>query len=253
MNDLARKRLRAALEALTPPPTEELIIPELQDSTRRKRLTEAIAIAAACLLAVAAVGSMLWMRSLPHASVPATQVTPGLPAQQSLAPHPSPSQPPVPGVVPSPAGGSPAPTPRCHTADLRATLRPLNSAAGQRYAALSLANQSGHPCLVYGYVGMLLLDARSTPLQTNVVRNANPGPVVVSLAPGQSAFTVLHWTVVAGPGESQTAQCEPQPAYLEITPPDETTQLMVDWNMQFVCLHGRIDIGALAPGTGPDF
>ena len=252
MNDLARKRLRAALEALTPP-AEELIIPELQDSTRRKRPTEAIAIAAACLLAVAAVGSMLWIRGLSPASGAATQATPRLPAQETPAPHPSPSPPPVPGVVPSPAVSSPAPTPRCHTADLSATLRPLNSAAGQRYAALSLANQSGHTCQVYGYVGMLLLDGSSTPLPTNVVRNANPGPEVVSLAPGQSAFTVLHWTVVAGPGESQTAQCEPQPAYVEITPPDETTQLIVDWNMQFVCLHGRIDLGALSPGTGPDF
>ena len=252
MNDLARKRLRAALEALTPP-AEELIIRELPDSTRRRRLTEAIAIAAACTLAVAAVGSMLWMRSLSPASAPATQVTPRLPAQETPVPRPSPSQPPVPGVVLSPAGRSPAPAPRCHTGDLSATLRPLNSAAGQRYAALSLANRSGHTCRVYGYVGMLLLDASSTPLPTDVVRNANPGPAVVSLSPGQSAFTVLHWTVVAGPGESQTAQCEPQPAYLEITPPDETTQLMVDWNMQFVCLHGRIDVGALSPGTGPDF
>lgn len=247
MNDLARERLRAALKALTPP-AEQLTIPELQDSTRRGRLTEAIAIAAACLLAVAVVGSMLWLRSLSSASVPATQVTPRLPA-----PETPPSQPPVPGVAASPAVSSPAATPRCHTADLRATLRQLNSAAGQRYAALSLANKSGHPCQVYGYVGMLLLDGSSMALPTNVVRNANPGPQVVALAPGQSAFTVLHWTVVAGPGESQTAQCEPQPAYVEITPPDETTQLIVDWNMQFVCLQGRIDVGALAPGTGPSF
>ena len=253
MNDLARERLRAALKALTPPPAEELTVPELQDSTRRARLTEAIAIAVACLLAVAAAGSMLWMRSLSSATVPATQVTPRLPAQETVAPHPSPSQPPVPGVAPSLAVSSPAVAPRCHTADLSATLRPLNSAAGQRYAALSLANQSGHTCQVYGYVGMLLLDGSSMPLPTNVVRNADPGPQVVSLAPGQSAFTVLHWTVVAGPGESQTAQCEPQPAYVEITPPDETNQLIVDWNMQFVCLRGRIDVGAMAPGTGPGF
>jgi len=100
---------------------------------------------------------------------------------------------------------------------------------------------------------MLLLDGNRMPLPTDVVWNANPGPQVVLLAPGQSAYTQLHWTVVAGPGEPQTAQCEPQPVYVEITPPDETTRLIVGWNMQFVCLHGRIDVNRLAPGSGPSF
>ena len=252
MNDQARGRLRTALNALTPP-AEDLTIPDLQDSTRRPRLSEAVAIAAACLLALAAVGSMLWVRGLSSASVPATQVTPRPPAATAASPGTPGPQPPVPGLVPPSATITPTATPRCHTSDLSASLRPLNSGAGQRYAALSLTNRSGHVCQVYGYVGMLLLDGNGTPLPTDVVRNANPGPQIVSLAPGQSAFTLLHWTVVAGPGESQTAQCEPQPVYVEITPPDETTQLVVGWNMQFVCLHGRIDVHGLAPGSGPAF
>jgi len=252
MNYQARRRLRAALNELTPP-AEDLTIPELRDSTRRARLAEAVAIAAACLLALAAVGSLLWVRSLSSASVPGTQVTPRLPAATAAPPATPGPQPPVPGLVPSPPAVTPTATPRCHTSDLTASLRPLDSGAGQRYAALTLTNRSGHVCQVYGYMGMLLLDGSSMPLPTDVVRNANPGPQIVSLAPGQSAFTLLHWTVVAGPGESQTAQCEPQPVYVEITPPDETTQLVVGWNMQFVCLHGRIDVNGLAPGSGPAY
>lgn len=252
MNDQARRRLRAALNALTPP-AEDLTIPELQDSTPRARLAEAVAIAAACLLALAAVGSMLWVRSLSSASVPGTHLPPRPPAATAAPPATPGPQPPVPGLVPSPPAVTPTATPRCHTSDLSASLRPLDSGAGQRYAALTLTNRSGHVCQVYGYVGMLLLDGSSISLPTDVVRNANPGPQIVSLAPGQSAFTLLHWTVVAGPGESQTAQCEPQPVYVEITPPDETTQLVVGWNMQFVCLHGRIDVNGLAPGSGPAY
>jgi len=252
MNYQARRRLRAALNELTPP-AEDLTIRELRDSTRRARLAEAVAITVACLLALAVVGSLLWVRSLSSASVPGTQVTPRPPAATAAAPATPGPQPPVPGLVPSPPAVTPTATPRCHTSDLTASLRPLDSGAGQRYAALTLTNRSGHVCQVYGYVGMLLLNGSSMPLPTDVVRNANPGPQIVSLAPSQSAFTLLHWTVVAGPGESQTAQCEPQPVYVEITPPDETTQLVVGWNMQFVCLHGRIDVNGLAPGSGPAY
>jgi len=69
--------------------------------------------------------------------------------------------------------------------------------------------------------------------------------------PGQAVFSQLHWTVVAGTPETQTAQCEPQPASVEITPPDETTQLVVLWNMDVACLHGRIDVTAVAPAVVP--
>ena len=71
--------------------------------------------------------------------------------------------------------------------------------------------------------------------------------------PGQAAFSQLHWTVVPGTGDAQSVQCEPQPVFVEVTPPDETTQLVISWNMEVVCMRGRIDVTPLAAGTGPPF
>jgi hypothetical protein len=92
---------------------------------------------------------------------------------------------------------------------------------------------------------MLLLDARSRPLPTNVVRGAGTTRVVW-LAPGQTASSLLHWTVVPGVDEaSPSTPCEPRPSRLEVTPPDETTQLFTGWSMAEVCFHGRIDTSSL--------
>ncbi len=248
MNDRAKDRLRVALNALTPP-AHSLAVPELPDRPSPDRWREAVAVATACLLALTVAGSMIWFRS--HAST-RTPASPSAPVPSAVAP-PAPTPTPAAVVPPPPPSPAPTATPRCHTGDLAATIRALNSGAGQRYAALVLTNASGHPCQVYGYVGMLLLDGNRQSLPTDVVRNASPAPQVLTLMAGQAVFSQLHWTVVPGTGEAQTAQCEPQPASVEITPPDETTQLVVPWNMDAVCLHGRIDVTAAAPGSGPPF
>jgi hypothetical protein len=131
-------------------------------------------------------------------------------------------------------------------------MRQLNSAAGQRYAALDLTNGSEHTCHMYGQVGLLLLDAGHHPLPTSAVWWAPPAsPPVVVLRPGQVAFAVLHWTVVPGFPDEQTHACFPAPAFLEVTPPDETTQLVIHWDEGEVCLHGRVDVLPLAAGAGP--
>ena len=251
MNDQARERLRAALNALTPP-AGSLPVPDLPQRATPDRWREALAVGTACLLALAVVGSMIWFRSQTPARSPAS---PPMQLPASAAPHtvtPSPAATTPVAVVPPPSS-APVVTPRCHTGDVSATLRALSSGAGQRYAALVLTNSSGHLCQVYGYVGMLLLDGNRQPLPTNVVRSAPPAPQVVTLMPGQAAFSQLHWTVVPGTGDAQSVQCEPQPVFVEVTPPDETTQLVIPWNMEVVCLRGRIDVTPLAAGTGPPF
>ena len=250
MNEEARERLRTALRAVTPPP-RGLRMPELESSRgwSNRRWRELAGALAAVLLAALVVGTLLLLRPS-AASHPASHGGP-LPAATATPPV-SPSQTP-PAVEPSPAPVvvPTGPPPRCHTGDLKAALTELSPGAGQRYAALTLTNQSGHPCQVYGYVGTQLLDATRAPVPTAVVRNPSPGPQAVELAQGASAFTVLHWTVVPGTGDSQSVQCQPQPALVQITPPDETTQLTIPWTMSQVCLRGRLDAGALSPGTGP--
>jgi hypothetical protein len=186
-------------------------------------------------------------------TAPQSRMTPSAPvsaAPSAQAPTPQPSN-----IASPPAPMPTAPgTARCHTADLAVSLRQLSGAMGQVYAALDLTNLSGHTCEVYGYVGMLLMKGDFHALPTNVVREADPRPQVVTLAPGKTAFTQLHWTHFPdAPDEQHPGNCQPEPALVQITPPDETTQLVTGWSMGPVCGDGRISTGALAPGAGPVF
>src|SRR5207249_3912096 len=144
------------------------------------------------------------------------------------------------------ASGASTIVPRCHTRDLAAALKRGSPGAGQRYATLRLRNRSGHRCTVFGYIGAQLVGAHRRPLPTNVVRDRTRTPRRVTLAPGHSAATLLHWGAIPGPGEPQRGQCEPTPRRIRITPPDETTQLTVRWRYGPVCQHGRIDVRPLA-------
>jgi len=144
-----------------------------------------------------------------------------------------------------------AATPRCHTSDLTAQIRALSPGAGQRYAAVDLVNASGHACRVYGYVGLLLLDGGRRPVQTTAVWGAPPPTPPIVLNPGQAAFAQLHWTVVPSAPDEQASGCLPAPAFVEVTPPDETTPLVISWAQGGVCVHGTIDVVALAAGVGP--
>lgn len=145
------------------------------------------------------------------------------------------------------AAGSPA---RCHTGQLSGRVHMMGAAAGNRYAALVLTNTSHATCRTFGFVGLQLAGATGTKLPTTVVRETTPGPHGVTLRPGQSAWTRLHWGVVPGQGESSTGPCEPEPARLLVIPPDERTQLSARWPTGSVCEHGRIFVTALSPGTG---
>jgi hypothetical protein len=254
-----RDRVRAALDRIY---GERYVRPGLEDrvlSAARergdgvgRRLSRAllIATAVAVVLAVLAVATLLSLGRLTRPSLsPAGQPSPATSASPSSG-APSPTQ--APGgpsgsaatAAPGTAPGNGAP-PRCHTGDVSATLTQGSPGAGQRYATLTLANRSGHACQVYGYVGMLLLDASGQPLPTSVVRTP-PSPSRVVVQPGGQVSAQMHWTVVPGPDESQAGACEPAPASAMVTPPDETTQLAVPWTMGAVCLHGRIEVTPLA-------
>lgn len=137
---------------------------------------------------------------------------------------------------------------RCHSSMLTGSLRPGSPGAGQRYADLVLRNQSSQPCTIYGYSGLQLVDSTGHLLPTTVTRS-NPGPQPVTLNPGQSSVETLHWTAVATGDEPISGPCEPQPASVQVIPPDETNALTVSWNsMGEVCDHGRFDSSAFAAG-----
>jgi hypothetical protein len=150
-------------------------------------------------------------------------------------------------AVPSASGATGAPA-QCSTADLAAQLRAGSPGAGQRHATIVLTNTSGRTCTVGGYGGLALLGAPGQGVPTDLRRNASPAPSTVSLPPGGSARSLLHWTVVPATNESGTA-CEPTAVTAVVTPPNQTTAALRPWTFGMVCQHGRIDQFAYVAGS----
>jgi len=150
-------------------------------------------------------------------------------------------------AAPSAAGATGAP-PQCSTADLAAQLKAGSPAAGQRYATIVLTDTSDHTCTVGGYGGLALLGAPGQGVPTDLRRNASPAPGTVTLAPGGSARSLLHWTVVPATDESGSS-CEPTAVTVVVTPPNQTTAALRPWTFGMVCQHGRIDQNAYVAGS----
>ena len=206
----------------------------------------------------------LSQRPAPPAAVPAAAAGSGKPdATPSPAPASAPS---FSGVAPSAgpsrtpgtqhatapsARSSPSSSPtyhltRCHTDQLAASLKtPADPPpSGMAYADLGLTNEAAHPCRMYGYPGMQLLDAAGAGLPTNVVRDGSVAPTLFTLQPGGTGWARLTWSVVPDAGE--TAPCTPEARSLWITPPDEFTQLTLPVTLN-VCHHGEILTGPTHP------
>ena len=152
------------------------------------------------------------------------------------------------GAAAPSAAGATGTTPQCSTADLAAQLKVGSPAAGQRYATVVLTDVSGRTCTVGGYGGLALLGAPGQGVPTDLIRNASPAPTTVTLAPGGSARSLLHWTVVPAVDESGTA-CEPTAVTVVVTPPNQTTAALRPWTFGVVCQHGRIDQDAYVAGS----
>ena len=135
---------------------------------------------------------------------------------------------------------------RCHTGELTGRLVPGSPGAGQRYATVVLENTGGRTCTVHGYGGIGLVDATGAPLPTHQVRVPSPAPTTVTLAPHETVRSQLHWSVVAGTGDSTSGPCQPTAAALQVIPPDETDHLSIPWGQGPVCEGGQIQQQAYA-------
>jgi hypothetical protein len=136
---------------------------------------------------------------------------------------------------------------QCSTANLSAQLKPGSPGAGQRYATIVLTNTSGSTCTVHGYGGMALLGAPGQGVPTDLRRVATPAPGTVTLAPGGSARSLLHWTVIQAANE--TAACQPTATAVVVTPPNQTTAALRPWTFGVVCQHGLIQQNAYVAGS----
>jgi len=123
---------------------------------------------------------------------------------------------------------------------------PGSPGAGQRYATLVLTDSGGVACTVFGFGGLGLVGPSGDPLPTRQVRVRDPAPTVVTLRPGGTVTSELHWGAVAGPGDEQSGDCQPEPATLQVIPPDETQALSVPWGQGPVCEGGTIEQKAYA-------
>jgi Domain of unknown function (DUF4232) len=225
----------------------------MRPTTLARARSLSLAAAAALALTLAAAGCT-GRATTSTASAPTSPVPPaGTPAAAPATTTPANGPPtPAPTLVTA-APTTPAGPGRCRTADLTAGLHDLDPGAGQRYEVLVFTNRSTSSYRVYGYGGIQLLDAARHPLPTRQIRSRYAPPRLVTLRPGASAYSMLHWTVVPDDAEGLTWPCEPEPSYLLVTPPDETQPITVVWSAGSVCQHGSIGQTAYVAGTGPTY
>jgi hypothetical protein len=152
------------------------------------------------------------------------------------------------GLAGAGPAGAAAAAPGCGTAGLSVQLLPGSPGAGQRYATVVLTNTGGQLCTIRGYGGLALLGAPGQGVPTDVRRVASPSPQTVSLAPGGSARSLLHWTVVPA-GDEPGAGCQPTATTVVVTPPDQELAALRAWTLGPVCQHGLIQQNAYVPGS----
>jgi hypothetical protein len=160
------------------------------------------------------------------------------------------------------SGGGPtqAGVPQCMTVDLspEANIAAGSAAAGHITMNITVTNTSGHTCTIYGFPGLLLEDVNQHDQATKV----NWGPAVpktlITLTNGQSASSSAQFDKDLPVGsEPLTGPCEPASYYIQITPPNNTTQLVApiggtDNQGITVCDFGTLNALAFVPGTtGP--
>ncbi|MEO3756133.1 DUF4232 domain-containing protein [Streptomyces sp. B6B3] len=138
----------------------------------------------------------------------------------------------------------------CATDALSASLDAMSPAAGNRYAALVLTNTSDTACRTQGWPGLQLATPDGDELPTTTVRDRSEHADPLTLQPGESVWSRLHWSVVPGEGDPATG-CGPEQASLRVIPPDERSAIRAAWELGEVCGDGRIEALPLASGDGP--
>lgn len=157
---------------------------------------------------------------------------------------------PTDGAAPGSGGVSAAGATWCAPGALKASLRPLEAGAGNRYAALVLVNTSDSPCRSRGWPGLQLTRDDGSRIPTETTREHTVPSRQFTLKPGDQAWTRLHWTVVPGTGDPGDGTC-PSPGTVRVIPPDQRRALSADWKLGTVCGAGEVRATALRTGSGP--
>ena len=142
----------------------------------------------------------------------------------------------------------------CAVDSLALSVLGQSGAAGTIEATFGLRNSSTSSCTLVGFPGTQMLGASGAPFATQTtVRGGgysftNFPATQVTLAPGATAYFNLGYSDV--PTATETS-C-PSPARLEVTPPNDYSQLTVSFQGN-VCDHGTLTVspvfGAGSPQT----
>lgn len=272
---LVDRRLRGLIGPIAPMNAPPSGFERVMLRVRRRRARAAAFRAGGALLAAAAVVSCLYVgihigegTAVPTAACGSGEASCGA-SQSPAANSPtapgtnSPAAQNTPSAVPtSPAKGSASAAknlPICTTADLTAaaSVVPDSQGAGQEELNVVLTNMSTHECTVYGYPGFKLEDMNQAQLATTVNRLTGvPEQVVQLVGQGSGAATTVKFDMdVAGTGDATVGPCQPETYYLEITPPDQTTQLIteISGGPVTVCNDGALQVYPFIEGdTGPN-
>lgn len=146
----------------------------------------------------------------------------------------------------APAAGTGTPT--CSTAELSVRVLGGSPGAGQRYGTLVLTNAGHRTCAVHGFGGLALLGAPGQGVPTDLRRMSDQPVQSVVLPPGGSARSALHWTVIPAVDENGVS-CQPVARTAVVTPPGQTSALLVGWGLGAVCQHGLIGQEPYVPGS----
>jgi len=134
--------------------------------------------------------------------------------------------------------------PRCTVSQLSVRQTSSNGAAGSIGLTYAFTNISGSTCSLFGYPGMLMLNASGKPLPTTVVRA--PSVVVPSVA---EHTVVLAPNAIAsfyaGYSDVSASSC-PQASRLEVTPPNAYDHLVISTSI--APCRGRINVSPVFAG-----
>jgi Protein of unknown function (DUF4232) len=143
----------------------------------------------------------------------------------------------------------------CRTDQLRLSLdKMLQGLASQTGAFFQLQNASQTSCSLYGYPGFQALNVSSSVEAIDVSRGDSyqindPGPHVVPLSPGQSAYFGVGWGDYDA--VKDTAKGCINAARVVSVPPNTFSALYTDATLTSICPEGggtpRVTITAVAP------
>jgi hypothetical protein len=269
---LVDRRLRGLIGPIAPMNAPVQGFERVMMRVRRRRARAAAFRAGSALVATAAVISCVFIgihigegTSVPTAACGSGQtgcatghnsaagLTPTAPRSPSAVPSALPTSPPA--VIASSGNAS---VRECATSDLKAAVSvvPDSQGAGQEELNIALSNQSTQPCVVYGFPGLKLEDMYQAQQATTVLRVDTSLAQAVELTPqGTEAATTVRFDMdVPGSGDATSGRCQPDTYFLEVTPPNQTTQLVaeISGGPVTVCQNGTLQVDPFVSGsTGP--